>query len=87
MSYNEIQNAPLHKHKMGRLDLKVGHAEKPNMGQKWDTITQFWTAPVVVVIVVANIVEWHSEPCTVIRILQVSAHFIHMNNLLDTLSF
>lgn len=56
---------------MGRLDLKAGHVEKPIMGQKWDTITHFWTAPVVVAaaaaataalvvvaVVVANIVEW-----------------------------
>lgn len=43
---------------MGRLDLKAGHVAKPNVDQKWDTITHFWTAPVVVAVLVANIVEW-----------------------------
>lgn len=46
MSYTEIQNDQLHKHKMGRLGLKVGHVKKSGMGQKWDTIAHFWTAVV-----------------------------------------
>ena len=53
MSYTEVQNNQMHKHKIGRTDLKVGHVKKPSRGQKCDTIAHIWTTAVVVVI--ANI--------------------------------